>query len=79
MPHAELSIPLKINLKTTERGFGVVDVAEVSQGSRLLIATRMGMCIVINRRDVRTTGRNTVGVKAINLNDGDTVVSILSI
>jgi DNA gyrase subunit A len=49
--------------------------AEVTDGTReFLIATRNGMSIRFHEEKVRSTGRDTMGVKAINLDDDDSVV-----
>ncbi|MCS6899151.1 MAG: DNA gyrase subunit A [Myxococcales bacterium] len=50
--------------------------AEVTDGTReFLIATRSGMSIRFPEKQVRDTGRGTLGVKAITLDEGDEVVS----
>jgi DNA gyrase subunit A len=49
--------------------------AEVTDGKReFLIATRQGMSIRFSEDQVRSTGRGTMGVKAITLDDADEVV-----
>ncbi|MCU0684949.1 MAG: DNA gyrase subunit A [Polyangiaceae bacterium] len=49
--------------------------AELTDGSReFLIATRQGMSIRFPEDQVRPTGRDTMGVKAVTLDDGDHVV-----
>ena len=47
--------------------------------TELLVATRLGMAIRFDERDVRSMGRTARGVKAINLNDGDYVVGMSSL
>ena len=42
----------------------------------LLIATKDGKCIRFDEQQVRPMGRNTAGVKAVELEDGDTVVGM---
>lgn len=54
--------------------------ATVTDGSRqFLIATRKGMSIRFPEDQVRPTGRATMGVKAIELDEGDEVVGLESI
>jgi len=51
--------------------------AVVTDGSQeLLIATKNGQCIRFDEQQVRAMGRNTGGVKAIELVDGDEVVGM---
>ena len=47
--------------------------------TELLVATRLGMAIRFDERDVRSMGRTARGVKAINLNDGDYVIGMSSL
>ncbi len=51
--------------------------AVVTDGTRdLLIATKSGKCIRFDEAQVRSMGRNTSGVKAIELEEGDVVVGL---
>ena len=51
--------------------------AAITDGSReIMIATRSGMSIRFSEDQVRPTGRATMGVKGIELDDGDVVVGI---
>lgn len=47
-----------------------------SETDRIIFATKKGNCLVINQADVSTTSRNTIGVKGINLNANDELVSM---
>jgi DNA gyrase subunit A len=65
-----------INLKTVERTGRVVAVKEVTDDDELMLVTRNG---VINRQptaEIRVIGRNTQGVRLINLDDGDELVDV---
>ncbi|MFQ5690847.1 MAG: DNA gyrase subunit A [Gemmatimonadota bacterium] len=65
-----------INLKITRRTGCVVGVKEVTDEDELLLITRNG---VINRqpaREIRVIGRNTQGVRLVNLDEGDAVVDV---
>ncbi|HVY45116.1 MAG TPA: DNA gyrase subunit A [Minicystis sp.] len=51
--------------------------AAITDGSReLVIATRNGMSIRFQEKDVRSMGRATTGVKGIELDEGDQVVGL---
>lgn len=51
--------------------------ATVTDGNaEFLIATKQGQCIRFSEQQVRPTGRNTAGVKAIELAEGDQVVGL---
>jgi DNA gyrase subunit A len=51
--------------------------AAITDGTReLLIATRQGMSIRFSEGQVRATGRATMGVKGIDVEDGDQVVGL---
>jgi len=65
-----------INIATTERNGLVVGVAYVQQGDELLLITQQGMIIRMPTNDVRAIGRATQGVKLIDIEEGDKVVSI---
>jgi DNA gyrase subunit A len=52
-------------------------VASVTDGTQdLLIATKNGKCIRFDEQQVRPMGRNTAGVKAVELEDSDAVVGM---
>jgi len=49
----------------------------VTDGSaEIMIATKDGQAIRFNEKDVRDTGRDTMGVKGATLNDGDCIVAM---
>lgn len=55
----------------------LIDVAIVSPGEDLLLATANGMAIRFAQSDARSMGRNTRGVKGISLKKGDSVVGMV--
>src|SRR5437867_2560341 len=65
-----------INIATTERNGLVVGVAYVQEGDELLLITEQGMILRMPANDVRSIGRATQGVKLIDIEEGDRVVSI---
>ena len=65
-----------INIATTERNGEVVGVAYVQDGDELLLITQQGMILRMQTNDVRAIGRATQGVKLIEIEGDDKVVSI---
>jgi DNA gyrase subunit A len=65
-----------INVKVTEKNGPVVGVSSVSETDHLLLITEQGILIRIAVSDVRETGRATMGVKLIDLAEGDRVVAV---
>lgn len=43
---------------------------------RIFLATRNGNCLLVEQEDFSATGRNTIGVKGINLSDGDELITM---
>jgi DNA gyrase subunit A len=65
-----------INIATTDRNGQVVGVAYVQEGDELLLITQQGMILRMQTNDVRAIGRATQGVKLIDIEGDDKVVSI---
>src|SRR5205814_3893173 len=65
-----------INIATTDRNGQVVGVAYVQEGDELLLITQQGMILRTQADDVRAIGRATQGVKLIDIEGDDKVVSI---
>ena len=65
-----------INISTSERNGLVVGVAYVQEGDELLLITQQGMILRMQTNDVRAIGRATQGVKLIDIEGEDKVVSI---
>jgi DNA gyrase subunit A len=65
-----------INISTTERNGAVAGIAYVQEGDELLVITQQGMILRMPANDVRAIGRATQGVRIIDLEEGDKVVSI---
>jgi DNA gyrase subunit A len=65
-----------INIATSERNGPVVGIAYVEEGDELLLITQQGMIIRMQTNDVRAIGRATQGVKLIDIDGDDKVVSI---
>jgi len=65
-----------INIGTSERNGLVVGVAYVQEGDELLLITQQGMILRMQTNDVRAIGRATQGVRLIDIEGEDRVVSI---
>ncbi|HPT71853.1 MAG TPA: DNA gyrase C-terminal beta-propeller domain-containing protein, partial [Candidatus Cloacimonadota bacterium] len=68
-----------ITLKTTMRNGYLVALMEVVDSDDLMIITKDGMIIRQAVKDINTIGRNTQGVRLINLNEDDKVFDITRI
>lgn len=68
-----------ITLKKSQRNGHLVSMLEVTDDDDLMIVTREGMIIRQAVKRISLIGRNTQGVKLVNLNDGDKVYDITSI
>jgi DNA gyrase subunit A len=65
-----------INIATTDRNGRVVGVAYVQEGDQLLLITQQGMILRMQANDVRSIGRATQGVRLIDIEGDDKVVSV---
>jgi len=65
-----------ITIKTTERNGNVVSIKEVVETDELMIITQKGKVIKMAVKGVSEIGRNTQGVKLINLEGDDKVVDV---
>jgi DNA gyrase subunit A len=66
-------------IKTSERNGLVVYAYEVTDQDQLMIITGHGKIIRIRVSDISVIGRNTQGVKLINLGEGEKVVGVAKI
>ena len=64
-----------IGIQTSERNGKVVAAHAVSSDESLIMVTATGMMVRTPVSDVRIIGRNTQGVRLINLDDSDALVS----
>lgn len=65
-----------ITLKRTEKTGSIVALKEVLPEDELMMITRHGVIIRVPVDGIRVIGRNTQGVKVMNLDAGDTVVDV---
>lgn len=65
-----------ITMKTTDKTGRVVGVQQVTQDDQLMLITNTGKIIRLRIKDIRVIGRNTQGVRLIDLEEGERVVSL---
>jgi len=64
---------------TNERNGQVIFVKEVTDEDQIIITSKNGMIVRVPVVDIRSQGRNTMGVRIMRLNEGDRVVSVAKI
>ncbi len=62
-----------INLRDDDE---LIEVKTTEKESEIFLVTKQGMCIRFKETDVRATGRSTMGVIGMNLDDGDEIVGM---
>jgi DNA gyrase subunit A len=67
------------DIRTTERNGPVVGVVAVRSDDDVMLISAGGMVTRTHVNQIRVTGRNTQGVRLVNLKDGDTVSSVARI
>ena len=65
-----------IDIRTTDRNGPVIGVEAVNDDAGVMIITSGGKVIRINVSDISVIGRNTQGVRLINLDEGERVLAI---
>jgi DNA gyrase subunit A len=65
-----------ITMKTTEKTGQVIGVQQVTDDDQLMLVTNRGKIIRLRLKDIRTIGRNTQGVRLIEMEEGERVVSL---
>lgn len=68
-----------ITIKRTEKTGNVAGLAQVSEEDEVMMVTAEGKIIRVKVKDIPVMGRNTQGVKLIEIDPGDRVVSIAKI
>ena len=67
------------DIKTGGRNGLVADIRSVRDNDSLMFITANGMLVRIPASDIRTIGRNTKGVRVVNLKDGDRLIAAAKI
>jgi DNA gyrase subunit A len=65
-----------LNACSLKEGDALIGVAITSGNDDIILASKSGMAIRFNENDVRAMGRAATGVRGINLDEGDAVVSM---
>ena len=68
-----------IDIKTSPRNGSVVACREIESEEEVMVVTQNGIMIRIPVQGVSTIGRNTQGVRLINLDEGDRVIDMASL
>ena len=68
-----------INIKVTDKNGSVAGIAQVNVEDELMITTNVGKIIRIDMKDVSVIGRNTQGVRLIDVEDSEKVTGIAPI
>ena len=63
-------------MKTTPKTGALVALKSVVDGDDLMIVTQNGITIRMRVADIREMGRNTQGVRVINLKAGDAIADV---
>ncbi len=67
------------DIRTSERNGRVVGVCSVRDADDIMLITTGGMVNRTHVREIRVVGRNTQGVRIMNLNEGDKIASIAQV
>ncbi len=67
------------DIRTSERNGQVVGVLSVRDGDDIMLMTQQGMVNRTHVDEIRVVGRNTQGVRIMNLGDGDRIASVAKI
>jgi DNA gyrase subunit A len=67
------------DIRTSERNGPVVGITAVRDGDDIVLITVQGMVNRTHVDEIRVVGRNTQGVRVMNLNEGDKVASLAKV
>ncbi len=67
------------DIKTTERNGPVIGIARVDDRDEVLMMTARGKIQRIKAADISVIGRNTQGVRIMQLDEGDTLVAVVRV
>jgi DNA gyrase subunit A len=65
-----------ITLARTDKTGDAVTIKEVLPGDELMLITKQGVVIRMPVKGIRVSGRNTQGVRLVNLDNGDLVIDV---
>ena len=85
-PHASMRYRLQRrggkgvrDIRTSERNGPVIGVVPVRDGDDVMLITQQGMVNRTHVDEIRMVGRNTQGVRVMNLNEGDKLASVAKV
>jgi DNA gyrase subunit A len=67
------------DIRTSERNGPVVQIISVRDGDDIMLITAQGMVNRTHVSEIRVVGRNTQGVRVMNLNEGDRIASVAKV
>jgi DNA gyrase subunit A len=67
------------DIRTSDRNGPVVGVVSVRDGDDIMLITAQGMVNRTHVKEIRVVGRNTQGVRVMNLNEGDKIASLAKV
>ena len=68
-----------MTMKVTDKTGGIVAIENVTDDNDLMIINKSGVLIRMRIADLRVMGRNTQGVRLINLRGNDSIASITKV
>ncbi|MEZ5433166.1 MAG: DNA gyrase subunit A [Verrucomicrobiales bacterium] len=68
-----------ITMKTTDKTGKVVGALVVREDDEIMLMTNAGQSVRIRVAEIRTAGRNTMGVKLMNLRTGETIQDVAKV
>ena len=68
-----------ITMKTTDKTGGVVGALTVTDSDEIMLITAKGQMVRTAVKDIREAGRNTQGVRLMNLDEGDSLQAIAKV
>ena len=63
------------NIQTTERNGNVVAIRCVNDPDSVMFISQGGMLVRVSAKSIRQVGRNTQGVRLVNLKEGDKLIA----
>jgi Type IIA topoisomerase (DNA gyrase/topo II, topoisomerase IV), A subunit len=63
-------------MQTTERNGDVVGAVQVAEGDEIMLISNQGTLVRTRVEEISVLGRNTQGVRLINLRDGEQLVGL---
>ncbi|WP_246109922.1 DNA gyrase subunit A [Roseimaritima multifibrata] len=67
------------DIRTSERNGNVVDIVRVTDDDEILMMTAKGKIQRVAAREISVIGRNTQGVRIMNLGDDDTLIAVVRV